>query len=51
MNYKLTDFSALSLKLLLFMHLYITNYLNYEVNKYNPDKSVSLWRSTPYAQN
>jgi len=39
MNCKLTDFSALSLKLLLFTHLIIlSNNINNEVNKRNPEK-------------
>jgi len=45
MNYKLTDFSALSLKFLLFI-AYISmlpNHINNEVNKCNPEKNVSLW--------
>jgi len=43
-NCKLTDFSALSLKLLLFI-LYtslLPNHINNEVNKRKPDKSASL---------
>jgi len=53
MNCKLTDFSALSLKLLLFMHLSITKSysIDNEVNKCNPEESVSLWGSKPYAHN
>ena len=44
MNCTLTDYSALSLKLLLFIHLFIAKSyrLNNEVNKRNPEKSASL---------